>query len=307
MERLVLPAEAFEWIRKPVRKYAPGQARDGHGRFANGGIASSSTGVIDAVDPEYAKLYPEAAAQAQREADSRAQIRAGGTEGSRMASKVEKEKYDDGESDLLYETAKRTDRAVNADHRLPAGFGTSLQLTASSQYAARSSTVTGQYDSGQGRIWVAESRWRGGDEQVGTLLHEMGHRMDHVLAIKHDSGYTFASEDRTGWDPDDLGDGFPPEDNAWGRFRTAVEGTQAWKKVTTHPNKKRGRYLRSPTEVFARAYQQYVRSKETTPAGLRFGDPGDLNAVTEGSQWSPEEFGPVSAAIEGILKSEGLK
>ena len=138
----------------------------------------------------------------------------------------------------------------------------------------------------------------------GTTAHEMGHFLDHHL----------------------FGSGKPGMQNMGSHMKTeelemlyrAIYNTPAVRSLsiqgkTAITNGDFGRaqvcrYLLTPTELFARAYAQYIAVRSGNEA-LRFDIRGyRVSWAKYGyrAQWQDKEFGPVAHQMEALLRRRGL-
>ena len=126
-----------------------------------------------------------------------------------------------------------------------------------------------------------------------TLLHEVGHALDHAVLGE---GRGYASEDGQG-----------PTWNAW---RAATVGSDALRAVRRHlldpdfPDEAAfAAYLLEPREVFARAFAQLTVELAGTPE-LR----ADIAALAQREppqQWAPGDFARVRTATAALVGAPG--
>jgi len=149
--------------------------------------------------------------------------------------------------------------------------------------------------------------------KIGTVAfaHEFGHFIDHFAG-------GFFLEGMSG-----LPDGLPAHvRSAVVKFREAAAASRELQAIEA-ASRNRGiveidgvstahslgaiDYFLDPNEVWARAYAQFVAARVKSKTMLR-----ELNSFRErhalgyASQWSEESFGPISEAVEGILRTIGL-
>lgn len=125
---------------------------------------------------------------------------------------------------------------------------------------------------------------QGGTWPGMTTVHELGHYLDHQALGKPGE---FASVRSPVLEP----------------FRRAVMATEAVRRIEALPRRMQGEFLK-PYELWARAYAQYITTRSRDPA-LR----GQLDKIRTGGQawrqWSDDDFAPVAAAIDAVLKAKG--
>jgi SPP1 gp7 family putative phage head morphogenesis protein len=117
-----------------------------------------------------------------------------------------------------------------------------------------------------------------------TTVHEIGHFLDHQVLGR--SG-VFATN----------------TDAALRPFLDAVQSTAAARQIAALGHRQQGDFLK-PTELWARAYAQYVAVRSSDPTLL-----AQLDKIRTGvqpwRQWSDADFAPVAAAIDQLFKSKG--
>lgn len=159
-------------------------------------------------------------------------------------------------------------------------------------------------------VWIGVSS--SGDAQGFCFAHEFGHFFD-FRDLGNPGMYTSTRGDN----------------EAMTNFLRAVQESKAWKELDALAKRSRVevtlpdgtvvnyrtdynyiRYLRSPYEVFARAYSQWIAVEsgdEDLLAGLNWwrGKKNDA-AVYYPAQWEDDDFEPIAAALRALFQSHGL-
>lgn len=196
-------------------------------------------------------------------------------------------------------------QAVDAVHTLPAVEG----ITPVRRVYVKSDNRLGDFNPNRNsRIGIRTELPEGMPAHYGmTFLHEMGHLIDYVVVGKEQAYGTLLSRFNT-----------PPH---WETFWSAVAQSR-WFGVTHSIYsmlKSSGmereligqlEYLLHPAEMWARAYSQYIagRSGSDLLARELLAIPtyGNLGNAMLGVQWEDDDFRNVGAAVEAVLRAEGL-
>lgn len=145
-----------------------------------------------------------------------------------------------------------------------------------------------------------------------TFAHEFGHYLDSQAELgvegKHQGGPGRSRATYRSNKTPEMDNFFAVVENS-PSYKGMVElGANPTSSERTQGYPKRSRLYQSKTETFARAYAQWVATKSGNTV-LR----ADLDGIrdraddlTASSQWSDEEFAPISAALDEIFRSKGL-
>jgi hypothetical protein len=125
-----------------------------------------------------------------------------------------------------------------------------------------------------------------------TIIHEIGHKLDYDYGDT--SGATFESfGSKT--DPD-----FQP-------VMKAIRDSKAYHKMfgsaailLTDID-----YWTSPSELFARAYAQWIETRNGKP-NWKGGERRGVVDVDNGAQWKPDDFKPIAEAFDKLMEKKGL-
>lgn len=118
-----------------------------------------------------------------------------------------------------------------------------------------------------------------------SVLHELGHLVDHQLGYDPGSG-TFASASH----------------EAFADWRTAAAALRC--RLPAGTGRSRGRYFRSAKEVWARSYAQTVLTFSDDPSLERHLD--GLLERDDAFVWPAAEFAPVATEVERVFERLGL-
>jgi hypothetical protein len=149
-------------------------------------------------------------------------------------------------------------------------------------------------------------------QRAMTMLHEMGHNVDNMLALRLGAEDDFASELATGGE---FLDG--PGANEFRQLMKALSDSMFTGKPgrpgpgdrirAQWGNRKFANYLLDDVEIFARAYAQWAaeRIRGINPRG---GSGAEGRAiVSSGRQWSETEFQPISEAFDNLFAALGWR
>jgi hypothetical protein len=117
------------------------------------------------------------------------------------------------------------------------------------------------------------------------LLHEMGHKVDWAMG--------------TGGPP--VGRlPFSVSREAYPLMRK-IENSQAYGRLRDGPMRSNFHaYWGTPTELFARAYDEWIALKQGMPA------PHPPKRIELGAAWSPEDFAPIAQELDRVFANHGL-
>lgn len=97
-----------------------------------------------------------------------------------------------------------------------------------------------------------------------------------------------------------------------GLFRT-IRTSPTWTKILAKIPGEFGRYMRSPHEVFARSYAQWVTTRSGNAAMIAARDAELGLRANAGPRigrgawsWTPEEFEPIAAAFDAVFRAGGM-
>lgn len=210
-------------------------------------------------------------------------------------------------------------RAIDSVLRLPKSAMRTLGKRGLVAKFVDTNTWFGEYDPRINNINIQKTLARGATE---TFVHEVGHLLDHTA---------LSNRRLDVWEH--LGDFLPDGSPAMRRFDMLDSPTDAakvwWRAVRESPPYKfmtaaektgkmltrMGRkvsaesfsfssYLLTPTEMWSRAFTQYIAHKSGSPSLLR--------AIRKGAHatipmyWKPEDFGGISHAMDRIFTEKGL-
>lgn len=145
-----------------------------------------------------------------------------------------------------------------------------------------------------------------------TFAHEFGHYLDSQaelgVAGKHQGGPGRARATYHTNQTPEMKKFFAVVENSPSYKNMVDLGANPTSSERTQGYPKRSRLYQSKPETFARAYAQWVATKSGNTV-LRTDLDGIRNRtddLTSSSQWSDEEFAPISAALEEVFQSKGL-
>lgn len=193
----------------------------------------------------------------------------------------------------------------------------------------RSAELRTMQISSQGTLGIFHRSWTPGDSAdryaVAIGVSSFGQAQEFCYAHEFGHFFDFADFDQYGhfatgmsdWDRDanPILDGFWKSVDESQAYQTLLDmraNPAAYRKVVSvggrdvawRVDSKHLRYLQRPREVWARAYSQWIAEKTGDEAMLR-----GLGRFLESpypAQWSPEDFAPISAAMDELFRSQGL-
>jgi hypothetical protein len=142
-----------------------------------------------------------------------------------------------------------------------------------------------------------------GGHPLMTTAHEVGHFLDQQAL---GSGGRFATQFRDDMKP-------------WFEAATRSDAVRALQELLDGPAHQPGspvpvpkrhlRYLLDPVEIWARSYAQYIAVRSASPGMLQELSV-TLRAARAGviwmpTQWEPEDFEPIAAAIDELMRKQG--
>jgi hypothetical protein len=143
---------------------------------------------------------------------------------------------------------------------------------------------------------VCVSRTRNPSTRAATLVHELGHGFDALVASHTGE---FASTNFRKAKPGS------PERKLWDAISSskAYKGLQlAESKATTPGGKAYYKYLSDPHELFARAYVNYIANKTKHPIFKEYIE----THAKKYKQWHPKDFDPIEKAFDEFMKTKKL-
>jgi hypothetical protein len=197
-------------------------------------------------------------------------------------------------------------KAMSSVHQVPVH---QLKVPVVTDSKSRSTMGYYQYRAGQPVKIGMNSKY--GSHHSMTFVHEMGHLIDHQFIGPTPGTYGIKQGIIQGNNPliDD--------------FFNAITNSHLYDDIQTmmikgEIQRSYGQYLVSPEELWARAYAQYIATKSGNPvmlADLAKAATPSTKTVTGSSgitysrapqQWDAADFGPISDAIEALLKDNGM-
>lgn len=132
-----------------------------------------------------------------------------------------------------------------------------------------------------------------------SFIHEFGHYFEQQIGI----GATGKGKRLSGQKDHES----TPQAKA---LFAAIEGSKNLQAIKKAP-RGRGAYYARKTEMFARAYSQWITHKTQSPSLIQELDivrnnTTDSSGLTKLSQWSDDDFAPISQAFDDYFRSEGL-
>jgi len=129
-----------------------------------------------------------------------------------------------------------------------------------------------------------------------TLVHEIGHYIDHQVLPKKDFG-------------DNVFRSLQARDEFMGEWRDAVNGSRA---ITAIRNQREQEpayadYLLMPQEQWARSYAQYIATQSQNPTLLAQINKYRSDDVLFREHWDDDDFVPIADAIGRMFSGLGLK
>jgi hypothetical protein len=122
--------------------------------------------------------------------------------------------------------------------------------------------------------------------ELETAIHEIGHSIDYQVLSELNS---FTKSFGMGTDRINL------NANRMKNWRKAIVGTESRSRISAAYSGKHRTYLLSPVEEWARAYVQWIATKNGNKALLK------KIAADPIEYWTAEEFGPIMAEMDKIL------
>lgn len=168
--------------------------------------------------------------------------------------------------------------------------------------------VDGDYDPSYEVVHVLQGERTG---KAGTLLHELGHKLDHALGLKASprAGDRAFLSSMAAMSP---GHRDVPEIAGVAALMDRIRHSDAYGHLNTGPLASGlipgPGYWTKPHELFARAYAQYMAGRlgEHDVRWQVDAVTGTSEDIMLGDQWSDEDFKPIAQAFDDLLATTGL-